>query len=70
MNEITAPIILILTIVFPGPVPDVRKQLSMPTIEECFAQAKEWDERGVTQEMSARGVVAVQAACRVTARPT
>ncbi len=65
MNMLSAPIVLILTIVMPGKTPDEHRQMSMPTIEECFVQAKEWDERGVTEEMSAKGAIAVVGACLI-----
>jgi hypothetical protein len=66
MTEITAPIILILTIVMPGNLPDVNKALSMPTVEECFVQAREWDVRGLTSGIAVKGAVAVRASCQIT----
>jgi hypothetical protein len=70
MNEVTATIILYLAVIMPGNIPDMQKELPMPTLEECFANAKEWDERGVTQKMADKGAIAVLAGCRVTDRPT
>lgn len=69
MNEIISPVILVLTIIMPGQQPDVHKKLSMPNIEECFAQAKDWDERGLTAEMKAKGGIAVAAGCLVKEQP-
>lgn len=69
MPEITAPIILILTIVMPGNLPDVNKKLVMPTIDECVANVREWDERGLTQGMKDKGGVAVRASCQVADGP-
>jgi hypothetical protein len=65
MNEITAPIILFMTIVMPANLPDVTHKLSMPTIEECFVQALEWDMYGLKSGMPGKGAVAVRSSCQL-----
>ena len=70
MNEVAVSVILYVAIVMPANVPDILKKIPMPSLEECFDNARQWDERGVTQEMSAKGAIAVMAGCRVNGKPT
>jgi hypothetical protein len=65
MNEITAPIVLFMTIVMPANLPDVTHKLSMPTIEECFVQALEWDTYGLKSGMAPKGAVAIRSSCQL-----
>ncbi len=56
-------VILILTMVMPGQTPDVIVKIPQDTVAECWVDAKEFVDRGLTNGMKATGGVAVMAAC-------
>jgi hypothetical protein len=69
MDPTLIPILLILTQVMVGQQPDKSRFLTMPTIDECFSQARDWDNQTITEKMRAQGVVALRSACQVKDLP-
>jgi hypothetical protein len=63
----SAAIILLIAYVMPGRIPDIQYRLPEATIEDCWAEAKEFVKRGVTPHAKEKGAIAVLAACRVKA---
>lgn len=63
MNEIVA-VLLIISYVMPGRLPDIQHRLPEPTIEECWTDAKEFVKRGIPKVAADKGAIAVMAACR------
>jgi hypothetical protein len=54
---------LMLTIVMPANVPDVRQQFPADSLDECWAEAKSAVQHGVPKKLAADGALAVMAGC-------
>jgi hypothetical protein len=56
-------IVLMMSIVMPQGVPDVEHASRMDSTEECWKEAKEFTERGLTDGMKAHGAIGLAAGC-------
>ena len=60
---IPAQILLIITLVMPGQTPDLKHVIHEKDLAECWVDAKEFVEAGLTDAERATGAVAVMAGC-------
>ena len=60
---IPAQILLVITLVMPGQTPDVKHVIHEKNLTECWADAHEFVEAGLTDAERAAGGIAVMAGC-------
>lgn len=56
-------IVLVMSIMMPQDVPDVNHVMRMKSFDECWAAAKAFTERDLTETMRAGGAVGLKATC-------
>lgn len=59
----TPQILLVLTLIMPPTVQDIRLEIAQETIDECWDNADDYIEAGLTKAMRAIGGIGVMAAC-------
>lgn len=59
----TKTIVLILSIIMPRDEPDINHIQKVSSFEECWAAAKEFTERDLTEDMREHGALGLKATC-------
>lgn len=63
-------IFLIVSIGMPGQAPDVNHAMKMKSFDDCWAAAKEFTERDLTEDMRGHGAIGLKATCGYQEQPS
>lgn len=63
-------VVLVVSIIMPGDVPDVNHVTRMHSFDECWASAREFTERDLTDAMRGGGAVGLKATCGYQEMPS
>ena len=63
-------VMLIVAILMPGDMPDIKHHVQGLTLEECFEQARDFASRELTDEMRQHGAIGYSATCMWREKPS
>ena len=63
-------IILVVSIIMPGNIPDIRKTIPQDTLDDCWAAARDFVNHDVTRAMRERGALGYGATCAFQEKPS
>lgn len=63
-------IVLVVSIMMPRDIPDVDHVVRMESFDQCWASAKEFVERDLTDNMRSSGALGLKATCAYQEKPS
>lgn len=63
-------IVLVLSIMMPGEIPDIDHVMKSDSFDVCWAAAKSFTERDLTEDMRGHGAIGLKATCAYREMPS